>query len=55
VNEVAQEIISVTQKFCARMAAAQFSDLPKKAIDEGKCSVLDWLGCALAQNHRVRL
>jgi hypothetical protein len=27
VNEAVQEIIGVTQKFCTRMAAAQFSDL----------------------------
>ena len=48
-NEAAQEIIGVTQKFCAHMAAAQFSELPKKATDEAKRGVLDWLRCALAQ------
>jgi 2-methylcitrate dehydratase PrpD len=30
------------------MASVQFSDLSKKAIDEGKRGVLDWVGCALA-------
>ncbi|HEX7233408.1 MAG TPA: MmgE/PrpD family protein [Candidatus Binatia bacterium] len=54
-NEAAQEIVGVTQKFCARMAAAQFSDLPKKAIAQGKRGVLDWLGCALAGSRHPTL
>ena len=54
-NEGAQEIIGVTQKFCARMAAAQFSELPKKATDEAKRGVLDWLGCALAGSRHPTL
>ena len=54
-NEGAQEIIGVTQKFCARMAATQFSELPKKAIDEAKRGVLDWLGCALAGSRHPTL
>jgi hypothetical protein len=32
VSGAAQETIGVPQKFCARMAAAQFCDLTKKAI-----------------------
>jgi 2-methylcitrate dehydratase PrpD len=55
VNEGAREIIGVTQKFCARMAAAQFSELPKKATDEAKRGVLDWLGCALAGSRHPTL
>jgi 2-methylcitrate dehydratase PrpD len=55
VIEAAQEIIGVTQKFCARMAAAQFSELPKKATDEAKRGVLDWLGCALAGSRHPTL
>ena len=47
--EAAQEMIGVTQKFCAQMAAVQFSELTKKATDEAKRGVLDGLGCALAQ------
>lgn len=54
-NEAAQEIIGVTEKFCARMAAAQFSELPNKALDEGKRGVLDWLGCALAGSRHPTL
>ena len=54
-NQAAQEIIGVTQKFCACMAAAQFSDLPKKAVDEGRRGVLDWLGCALAGSRHPTL
>jgi 2-methylcitrate dehydratase PrpD len=48
VDEADQKSLAVTQTFCARMASVQFSDLSKKAIDEGKRGVLDWLGCALA-------
>ena len=51
----AQEILGVTEKFCARIAAAQFSELPNKALDEGKRGVLDWLGCALAGSRHPTL
>ena len=54
-NEATQEIVGVTQKFCSHVAAAQFSDLTKKAIDEGKRGVLDWLGCALAGSRHPTL
>ena len=37
------------------MAAAQFSDLSEKAIDEGRRGVLDWLGCALAGSRHPTL
>jgi 2-methylcitrate dehydratase PrpD len=37
------------------MAAAQFSDLSKKAIDEGKRGALDRLGCALAGSRHPTL
>jgi 2-methylcitrate dehydratase PrpD len=55
VNEAAPKFMGVTQKFCARMAAAQFSELPEKAIDQGKRGVLDWLGCALAGSRHPTL
>jgi 2-methylcitrate dehydratase PrpD len=48
-------MIGVTQRFCRRMAAAQFFDLSKKAIGEGKRGVLDWLGCALAGSRHPTL
>lgn len=37
------------------MASVQFTDLSKKAIDEGKRGVLDWLGCALAGSRHPTL
>jgi hypothetical protein len=55
VNEAAQEMIGVTQKFCAQMAAAQFSELPKKATDEAKRGVLPGWAARWHRNHRVRL
>ncbi len=54
-DEATQKDLAVTQSFCARMAAAQFSDLSKRAIDEGKRGVLDWLGCALAGSRHSTL
>jgi len=55
VNDAVGEISGVTRAFCARMASVQFTDLPKKAIDEGKRGVLDWLGCALAGSRHPTL
>jgi 2-methylcitrate dehydratase PrpD len=37
------------------MASLRFSDLSKKAIEQGKRGVLDWLGCALAGSRHPRL
>ena len=39
---------TLTNKFCAHLAEAQYSDLSLKAIHEARRGVLDWLGCALA-------
>src|SRR5262245_10542427 len=50
-----QKTTGITREFCARMAAAQFTDLSNKAIDEGKRGVLDWLGCALAGSRHPTL
>jgi len=55
VNDAVGEISGVTRAFCARMASVQFTDLPKKAIEEGKRGVLDWLGCALAGSRHPTL
>lgn len=54
-DDAVGEISGVTRAFCARMASVQFTDLPKKAIDEGKRGVLDWLGCALAGSRHPTL
>jgi len=55
VSDAVGEMSGVTRAFCAHMASAQFTDLPKKAIDEGKRGVLDWLGCALAGSRHPTL
>lgn len=54
-SDAVGEMSGVTRAFCARMASVQFTDLPKKAIDEGKRGVLDWLGCALAGSRHPTL
>jgi 2-methylcitrate dehydratase PrpD len=38
----------VTQKLCTHLAGLRFSDMPERAVHEGRRGVLDWLGCALA-------
>jgi 2-methylcitrate dehydratase PrpD len=55
VNDPVGEISGVTRDFCARMASVQFTDLPSKAVLEGKRGVLDWLGCALAGSRHPTL
>jgi 2-methylcitrate dehydratase PrpD len=55
VNDPVGEISGVTRDFCARMASVQSTDLPSKAVLEGKRGVLDWLGCALAGSRHPTL
>jgi hypothetical protein len=55
VIEAAQEMIGVTQKFCAQMAAVQFSELTKKATDEANAACSTGWAARWHRNHRVRL
>ncbi len=54
-NDAAPEVSGATREFCARMASVRFAELPRRAIDEGKRGVLDWLGCVVAGSRHPTL
>jgi len=47
-QDLNRDAVTLTKTLCARLAAAQFADLPEAACHAARRGVLDWIGCALA-------